>query len=471
MPDLSLPHTATVTTPTYIALNRSEHGALAFEGYTGPINQPHLLSFEGEITPEAMREALWQATLSWPRMRSVLVPSWLSWRLEVLPEGPDLHVLVDHAFRVSPSTEAPSAEMLESMHRDELNTPLCLERGLPWRAWFIAHPTHPVLLLNIHHIVGDGHSMFRIHRSILQRINGQPIERNPVESGNQSPALMPRHWWQWPGSVAAWWRNERHDARLHKGRKLITLASRASRRYTVSSLRHVTLPISLAEAKDVAHHHGTTINVLIASLLAEALLSRESVRSPQDPEPVVKLRVAVDLRRHFPEGTAPRMGNLVGNVMLYAAPRRDIASQMNDLKRQSQDQLGRLERRELALPYRVQDGFAMIGRRLLTKLVLDLKARGGPSVPSVFISNLGSADSVTPDNARVRLKSLWTTSMGVSLFVSIASLDNRLQLVFTWQCDQTEAADVDALIRQVKAQCEDLLALQAPDAPDARHIA
>ena len=105
-----------------------------------------------------------------------------------------------------------------------------------------------------------------------------------------------------------------------------------------------------------------------------------------------------------------------------------------------------------------------LGRRLLTKLVLDLKARGGPPVPSLFISNLGSADPITPPHARVRLISLFTSAISIAPFVSITSIDNRLQLVFSWQCDQTDTADVDALIRQVKAQCEDLLALHAPDA-------
>ena len=39
-----------------IALNRSEFVALACERQVGPINQPYVLSLEGTVTVEAVRE-------------------------------------------------------------------------------------------------------------------------------------------------------------------------------------------------------------------------------------------------------------------------------------------------------------------------------------------------------------------------------------------------------------------------------
>lgn len=437
-----------------IALNRSEFVALACERQVGPINQPYVLSLEGAVTVETVREALWQMALSWPRLRAVLAPTWTSWQLEVLPEGADLRMLVDRALRVVHQPEPVGPKEQLAIQVEELNTPLSLQRGLPWRVRFYPHPTHPTLLFNMHHILGDGASMFLAMQSLMQAINGQTPARHTLETGSDALALMPKHWWQWPASIAAWWRHQQADKAFRQGREVVGLHHRNASRSVYSEVRHVVFPFSLPEAKQIAKRHQTTINSLVGALLAQAMLKRAS--GTAGSKAMLDLRVAVNLRRMFPDGKGPQMGNFVGSVKLNLTHQTSLQAQADDMHRQTLEGIRRTEARETALSYAVQFAFPALGARLLTKLFNNAKAGSKRMAPSVYLSNIGSADPLTPANAAVRVTNLWATSVGMSLLAVVSSMADRLQVVFAWQANEIAGSDVDALIDELLSQCEAL---------------
>ena len=437
-----------------IALNRSEFVALACERQVGPINQPYVLSLEGAVTVEAVREALWQMALSWPRLRAVLAPTWTSWQLEILPEGADLRMLVDRALRVVHVAEPLSPKEQLAIQVEELNMPLSLQRGLPWRVRFYPHPTNPTMLFNMHHILGDGASMFLAMQTIMQSINGQTPARHAVEAGSDAVALMPKHWWQWPASIAAWWRHQQADKAFRQGREVVGLHHRNASRSVYSDVRHVVLPFSLPEAKQIAKRHQTTINTLIGALTAQAMLKCASGTAGK--KAMLDLRVAVNLRRMFPDGKGPQMGNFVGSVKLNLTPQASLQAQADDMHRQAQEGIRRTEARETAFSYAVQFAFPALGTRLLTKLFNNAKAGSKRMAPSVYLSNIGSADPLTPANASVRVTNLWATSVGMSLLAVVSSMADRLQLVFAWQDNEIAGSDVDAFIDELLRQCDTL---------------
>lgn len=424
------------------------------ERQVGPINQPYVLTLEGRVTVEAVQEALWQMALTWPRLRAVLAPTWLGWHLETLPEGPDLRMMVDKALRVVHRTEALSPQEQLAVQVEELNTPLSLQRGLPWRMRFYPHPDQPVLIFNMHHMLGDGASVFLAVQTILQSLNGQLPARQTLEPGSDAVALMPKHWWQWPASLATWWRHLRADQAFRQGREVVGLHHRNSPRSVYSDVRHLVLPFSLSEAKKIAKQHQTTINTLIGAILAQAMLKRAS--GTAGDKAMLDLRVAVNLRRMFPDGKGPQMGNFVGSVGLNVQPQASLQAQAKDMHRQAQEGLRRMEARENAFSYAIQYALPLLGHRVLTKLGNDAKGRGKRMAPSLYLSNIGSADSLTPTDASVRITRLWGISVGMSLLAVVSSMADHLQIAFSWQDNEIAGSDVDAFIEEITRQCEGL---------------
>lgn len=437
-----------------ITLNRSEFVALACERQVGPINQPYVLTLEGAVTVEAVQESLWQMALSWPRLRSVLAPTWRSWHLEVVPEGVDLRMLVEKALHVIhlPAPTSPAEQL--AIQVEELNTPLSLQRGLPWRVRFYPHPTQPTLVFSMHHILGDGASMFLAMQTIMQSINGHTPARHGLEPVSDAVALMPHHWWQWPASIAAWWRHHKLDRAAREGHEIVGLHHRNASRSVYSEIRHVNLPFSLPEAKKIAKQHQTTINTLIGALMAQSMLKCAS--GTAGAKAMLDLRVAVNLRRMFPDGKGPQMGNFVGSVKLNLTPQPSLQAQAYSMHTQAQEGLRRTEARETALSYAIQFAFPLLGTRLLTKLFNNAKAGSQRMAPSVYLSNIGSADSLTPPNATVRVTNLWAISVGMSLLAVVSSMGERLQMVFSWQANEIAGSDVDAFIDEICRQCEAL---------------
>jgi len=115
-----------------------------------------------------------------------------------------------------------------------------------------------------------------------------------------------------------------------------------------------------------------------------------------------------------------------------------------------------MEARENAFSYAIQYALPLLGHRVLTKLGNDAKGRGKRMAPSLYLSNIGSADSLTPPDASIRLTKLWGISVGMSLLAVVSSMADRLQVAFAWQDNEIAGSDVDAFIDEIARQCEGL---------------
>lgn len=432
-----------------IRLNRSEYGSLATEPYIGSIMITVVLRFDRPMELDRIKQALRDITLAFPRLRSNIVPTWLSYKMSILPQDEWLDELIDRAVTTLPHVDADAPGTLEALQTQVLNTPHLLTRGLPWYAWYIPHPERPLLIHNIHHMVGDGSSISQIHRAFLARLNGLPIENLPIESSSQMAGVAPRHWWQWPQSIWGAVRNGMEDARAHKGDEIITLNTRRSERYAQAGIRQVDLPGGLKAAKAAAKGLGTTVNTLIAALIAQVMLAP----AKDNPKAVVVLRIAVDLRRFFPEGKAPKIGNCVVNIEVRARHQLDLAAQIKSLTEQVQHKLGRFERREGALACLILEGLTyVITQGTLAKAFVQMKANGVMNKTSVFFTNVGSTAGMLPPQTQFGLSDYSMLSIGPTFFVALISHNDRLQLGLSHQLDEIPRAALDRFLDDLAVQ-------------------
>jgi NRPS condensation-like uncharacterized protein len=446
-----------------IRLNRSEYGSLASEPYLGSVVIAVVIRFDSPMPLERIKEALRDLTLAVPRLRANIVPTWTSYKMGILPHDEWLDEAIDSAVTVLPHIDPDAPGVLEALQTQVINSPMLLTRGLPWYAWYIPHPERPLLLHNIHHMVGDGASISQIHRALFARLNGTPIEPFPIDSSSQLPGVAPLLWWQWPRSILATLKNALDDARQAKGEHIVTLATRQSDRYTRAGMCQIDLPGGLKAAKLAAKQCGTTVNTLVSAIMAQVLLSREA----SNPKAVAVLRIAVDLRRYFPKGAAPRIGNYVVNIVVKARHQPNLQAQVASLTEQVKAQLGRYDRREGALACVALEALTyVITQGTLAKAFLQLKAKGALNKTSLFVTNVGSTAGMLPEGSTFGLTDYSMMSIGPSFFVALISHGDRLQLGFSHQIDEIPRSALDEYLHKLDRQYRDIV-MPVTDTPPA----
>ncbi|MEY4763518.1 MAG: hypothetical protein RI907_191 [Pseudomonadota bacterium] len=437
-----------------VDLNRTEHMFWATEGYIGGIIQPYLLRLEGHVDEARVRRALRELTSAHPRLRGVIVPTGTTYKLRILPDDRLIDQLVEGAFKVDHGVDLDDPTQVQAWHTRVLNEPIQLERGLPWKARWIAHPTRPALIFALHHIVGDGRSLIGMITDILGHLSDQPIAQRSLQATSMVPSFVPKSLAAWPASIAGWWRNSKKDQAIKAGAEVITLATRRSTHFTTSTIRHHLFPCTPAQVKALSKQMGTTVNTLLTAVIANTFLAQAQGK----PGATAGIRISFDLRRHFPEGTAPEVGNFVSSFAVYARPQPDLKAQIAAIDAQVKDNIARYERREYALPLLLFEALPLLGRRLFSKLILNAKEKGKIPPMSCHFSNLGMAEAIQPKDAKVRIAEVWPVSMGTTPVFGLVTLGDKVLMACTTQDDETDVADVEAFLHALDGQLRQLIA-------------
>lgn len=436
-----------------IALNRSEHMYWAAEGYIGPVNIPFMLRLDGPVDPALMRQAMHELMAACPRLRFVVAPTAFSYRLRILPNDEQIATLFDEAYQEASGIDAANRDALEGLHNRLLNHNLPLERGLPWCARFVPHDTQPALLFTIHHIVGDGRSMFQMMSALIARLNGTPMQTWPLDDPSMMPAVMPLKLWHWPGNIFRWWRNTRSDKQAAKGLNIVTLNRKQSQRFTTGGICYHEVPCSAEVMKRLAKAHDSSINTLLTNAIGNALLSF----APDDPHAAAAIRISVDLRRYFPQDKAPAFGNFVHSFPVLVRPHADQKAQLASLDSQVKTHLARYSRREYALPLLFFEALPFLGRNLFSFLIVNSKAKGSLPPLSAHITNLGASDFLNPSDARTRLNELWPATLSTAFLIIAVILNGKQFLCLVHQQDEIPREAVEAFRQAFDKQIQQLM--------------
>lgn len=450
-----------MSTPNLIPLNRSEHMYWAGEGHLGPINQAYLLLFDQPLEEALVRQALRELTTAFPRMRGIVAPTGWMHKLQILPDDRFVDQLFDDCYRIEHGVDPSSREALQAYHTRFLNEPISLERGLPWRGRFLPHPTQSALMFSVHHIIGDGRSMVQMLCAILGRLNGQPIAPCKIDSPSMMPAVTPQKWWQWPGSIARWWRDSRAEKAATRGERVIRLEDGSSSRYTTVSVRYHELPVAADAMRALSKQHGTTVNTLLMATVANTFLAlghRDGPDQPGGPRSVAALRTSVDLRRYFPDGKGPEFGNFVSVFTVRARQQATLAEQIASLEAQSKAAMARFERRDFALPLTFWEILPWIGRTLYSRLIVQSKAKHKLPELSCHLSNLGNAEFINPKGGSVRLAEIWPTTISNVILLGALSLNGKQFLTVIHPNDEISPTSMDRFLAELDQQLHKLQA-------------
>ena len=424
-------------------LNRSEWAYMAIDGPLGSLTQAYIYRFAQRVSLEAVRQAFWRMLVAFPRLRAVAEPTPRRYQVRILPVDEQLEHLFGLAIRED-RIDLDDPQALLRWHELAMNDVMPVQRGLGWRVQFVDHPTRPALMLCAHHLLVDGRSLVHITESLMKLLNGLPIEDLPLEETTLLPAVFPLRWRDWPAKLWAGWRHQRQMARELASLEVIRLPHRRAERHAGAGVQHLDTGCSAKALSQVARQMGGSSNSLLIAALGTALLRQAGGR----PGTAARIRLSVDLRRYYPAGQAPVMGNCVAIFDLLLPQSVPELERVRWVDTQVREHLGRFERREMVWPLLP---FEILGRVLSTHSYMRLyrRSRRLDQLPalSAHTTNIGSVDAFNAPDAQVRLTELYPSIGGAAPLLVFLVVDGRQVIVTSHQRNEYRDADMQAAMQ------------------------
>jgi hypothetical protein len=412
----------------------------------GQLNQPYILRFDDPVTADEVRAACRRMMSLFPRLRGVLEPTARRFQLRILEEDEQFEILFDQAFRTEHiELDDPAAQ--RRWHERALNDPVALQRGLGVRMQFVAHPTRPAMIWSAHHLLIDGRSIVMCLEALVKLLNGLPVDAVPLDNPSMLPAVLPAHWWQIPGRLLAAHRAQKAERRERERYEIVRLPAKRSARYLSTGVQHHEFGCLSKDLSQAAKARGGSGNSMLMAAMGTALLELAGNR----PGTAALIRVSVDLRRYFPEGTAPAMGNYVATLDILLPQEVPDAERVRWIDGRMRAGMDRFAQRTMILPLLPYEWLGGIRTHDYSRLIMRAKRLDTLPHLSCHTTNIGSADAFNPPGARVRLSEIYPTVSGVAPLMVFVSVNGRQVMVCSHQRDEYEDRDMQALIERAQS--------------------
>lgn len=447
-------------------INRTEHAYISTHGMMGSFNQPYLMRLNAPVEEARVREGFRRLVSAHPRLRCVVEPGRLHYGFRVLADDEIVDQLFEIAWKVRRDVDLDDPAALEAFHNEILNDPLPLERGLGMRAFFLPHPQRPMLVMNIHHMLLDGRSILLLLGDLMGWLNGKAIQPSEMESRSMWPAAAPRGWRKLLAARA----HVRESARLAAEAPAVQVPTKLTHNYSAHAVLHHRLAVGAAPLRARSRAIGVSLNTLLVALFAESFLRLETA----DPKSAAVIRLSVDMRRCYPEGEQPVIGNFVG-AFLVREQRRGLP--FDELARaidaQVKEGTRRFDEREMGWTYLFEELVPYLGRTLTAYLGWKMKRAGKFPQISLHATSLGDANRINAADARLRIDEIWPVAPSLSLLFVTVEMNGSIFFPAAFQRCETDPQAVRAFLARVDDVAREIAAVSAPvsDADTARAAA
>jgi hypothetical protein len=301
---------------SYVRLNRQEFQYLVFGELAPSMSFLTTLRFKTKHSPEELHGAMRYMLSIYPRLRSILEPTFFSFRLRILEDDKKLDVLFNDVFEVVNNIAYGSEDYLE-YRRALLNMPFSLENELPVRIRYIPDEPGPVLLFSVHHMIYDGKSWEHMLDSLMSYLNGNRPPLVPLDSPSMMPALLVRPFFKVPQQIFRSYKVFREETRKFRDIKVLSLLKCPSNFSGPYDFHQEVIFDDLASIRSRPRESGYTLTVLLLGALAVSL-SRMSKKDKQNT--MINILVSVDLRPYFHK-KPPVFGNFVFPLTIHLLSR------------------------------------------------------------------------------------------------------------------------------------------------------
>lgn len=171
----------------YLKLNKSERLFLAVEDIAPSVVQLITVRFETTHSSEEIKSALLHMLDLYPRLRAIIEPTLISYRLKIIKDDYHLQSLFEDAFRVESGLIFDSKEYI-NFRRNLLNESFTLQHSLPIKIRYL--PEENILFIALHHTTCDGSSWLHMTSSILAYLNEKETTPIPMDNPSMAPGIF-----------------------------------------------------------------------------------------------------------------------------------------------------------------------------------------------------------------------------------------------------------------------------------------
>ena len=374
---------------------------------------------------EEIRKAVRYLLTLYPRLRSIVEPTFFSHRLRILDDNDRwLEVLFNDSFRVRYGLTCDSEEFLE-YRRALLNESFSLEQGLPIKVRYLPDDPNPVLYLSIHHIVCDGMSLIHILNSLLSYLNGENPPMVPLDDPSLLPAIAWKPYKTLLKQVVRSFRLCREDERKRSG-VTINPSIHPEVFFGPVDMHQQILSIGYDDIKTTSKKLRCNYTVLVLAALSIAIIRKPGRKQGR----VVRINHGVNMRPYY-DGKPPVFGNYAEVVPLVVDCKyeREPVQLINEIKDQLKHVTHRLKNKELLFPFLGEKLLSMLGKKYYTMFIRWAKPKrlGLLNMSFAFTSG-GIGDNLNSHGTKAQVCEALSIVPQHGLFITMSIIDKRVNI-------------------------------------------
>jgi hypothetical protein len=438
-------------------MNFLDESYVVFEGIMGSMPITYLMRFGASVEPGVVKQVVRELLSANPRLRSVVEPGKHRYHLRVLPDTEIIDEFLEVAWQVEPSVDTQDAQAVESLHWRLHNDLLPIERGLMCKFIWVPHAAEPILIMVLHHIVGDGVTSQHLTFEIVKRLNGgAPMAFQPIEAPPLWQVFGPPAWWQWPAAVWRSLAHERQTSAVLKAVKVSQLEMAQSPYMSSHGLQHFQVPVSASVLRQLARQWGVSLNALVVLAVAETFLAM----AQSDPRSAAVIRQAMNVRKFYPakHGYGPLWGNHVGVFLVVEQPGKTLQARAQSIKQQIEEQSRRYAQKEGFGRYAFMGMVLGLGRTLVAHILTGMLRRRKPPAVSCYITNVGSSNAANQPGYAVPLVQHIISVPCPTLMQAVTELNDVLHMPASWQRSEISPQAMHTYLTQLRRSFEQLAA-------------
>ncbi|MCD6570900.1 MAG: hypothetical protein J7L53_09385 [Deltaproteobacteria bacterium] len=391
----------------------------------------------------------------YPKLRSIVEPTLFSYNLKILEDNDErLNVLFNNSFHVVYSIKFDSPDYVK-FRRDLYNEPFSLEQTIPIKIYYLPDDSKPILLISIHHVVGDGFSWIHMVGSLMSYLNGKKPSLLPLDNPSLTPALLENKWYKIPLQIYNSLKLYAQNIRKPENKAVIPATSHTVNFYGPVDMYHKTLSYNLTSIKSKTRELGCSIT----SLLLTALTISLSQDSKQRKGDIIRIGLSVDLRPYF-TGKTPIFGNYLTGLTVDI-PRKCLDNPKKILKEitsQMTYNLGLIKQKQIFLPVLIYKLFTIMGKKNYARGLRMVKKRR--LIDRTFgLSNIGNVDHLNSHGPKAQIYDAISCAPSQGLLVVINSIEGHINTEISFQEAEFTRDEIKNLIKAFEKELGRLLEL------------
>lgn len=439
---------------TMLRLNHIDFHFFAMEDIVTTHGMTFMLRFATPLDAGFIRDAVLRLMDTYPRFRSVIVPTWFTYRLHLLaPDDPRTQILFLDAFHVRHGLAYETPEYYAFL-RDFLNEPYSLEQGLPFKVRYL--PESAVLLFSVHHMTCDAIWFATVMDALVAILNGERPPYHPAAYPSIMPRLLHRPFYRLLWQLVTSGITLLADLWQGRSQGTIPATTRPAPCHGAIDVLVHTLPYDLATLKARSQTLDCSITVLILSALA-LTVSRGPGRNLGNK---ISILVQADIKPYLGKKPLP-IGNYVHSPHVLIP--RNLWDQPEKIPAAIQQQLSceieRMRSGKILFRFLVNKVFSFLGRKQYARLQCTLKSSRFLS-NSCALSNIGNFDRFNTHGPLTVAESFLTSPAGC-LFLVMSSMRNQCHVTFNYHEYEFTPAEISSFVQAFDHAFDELMHLPA----------